>query len=341
MKEDIVGNKTPPEADILEKSVFFIISLFKVNLKRIILAGFVGGILGGGFTYILPKMYTAKAELLPEYKESRFSGFSSLANLAGIDLASSSESDAIRPDLYPNILQSTPAIIYLLKQPVKTIEKKQFPTLLSYFESTSDNKEKTKIDAILSSKADTSVLNFSSDEIKMIQNLRSSLTTNFDKKSGVIYINVEMRDPVIAAATLSKAIQYLSDYVSGYRSKKKHDESEFIKSRVQEANNQLRNAEYALQKYRDNNRNVFNNVAKIEEQKLQSNYIHTQNLRNDLLNQLEKATLAEKEGRPIIQILEPPIVPVKKSSPTRIVYAIAGAFLLSLITLITLSIRNK
>ncbi|SEI52113.1 Chain length determinant protein [Dyadobacter koreensis] len=340
MKEDII-KKTPPEADILERSVLFLISLFKRNLKKIIIAGFIGGVLGGAITYLLPKKFTAKAELLPEYKESRFSGFSSLANLAGIDLANSSESDAIRPDLYPNILQSTPAIIHLLKQPVKTVENKQFPNLLSYLESINKEKEKSQIGAILAKTVDTSVLNFSKDEIRLIQNLKSSLTTNFDKKTGIIYIGVEMRDPVIAAATLSEAIQYLSDYVSGYRSKKKHDESEFIKSRVQEANNQLKNAEYALQRYRDNNRNVFNNVAKIEEQKLQSNYIHSQNLRNDLLNQLEKATLAEKEGRPIIQILEPPIVPVKKSSPTRIIYAIVGAFVFSILTLVTLSIRNK
>jgi len=341
MNKDIAENKTPPEADILERSVIFLISLFKKNLKKIVLAGFIGGILGGAFTYLLPKQFTAKAELLPEYKESRFSGFSSLANLAGIDLANSSESDAIRPDLYPNILQSTPAIIYLLKQPVKTIDNKKFPTLLSYLESINKDQEKSKIAAILADKADTSVLNFSKDEVRLIQNLRGSLTTNFDKKTGIIYIGVEMTDPVIAAATLSQAIQYLSNYVSGYRSKKKHDESEFIKSRVQEANNQLKNAEYSLQRYRDNNRNVFNNVAKIEEQKLQSNYVHAQNLRNDLLNQLEKATLAEKEGRPIIQILEPPIVPVKKSSPTRIIYAIASAFLFSLTALVVLSLRNR
>jgi len=340
MKEDIAVNRGNGESDILERSVLFLISLVKRNLKIIIVAGFIGGLTCGGLTYLLPKKYTAKAELLPEFKESRFSGFSSLANLAGIDLTNSAESDAIRPDLYPNILQSTPALLYLLNQPVKTVENKKFSTLLAYLEST--NKEKIKADSLLvENLGNDSVLDFTKEEIRVIQTIKGAISTNFDKKTGIIYIGVELRDPVVAATTLSKAIGYLSDYVSGYRTKKKHDESEFVRTRVQEATKQLQSAEYALQQYRDNNRNVFNNVAKIEEQKLQSNYIHSQNLRNDLLNQLEKATLAEKEGRPIIQILEPPIVPVKKSSPARIVYAVAGAFLFSLLTLITLSIRNK
>lgn len=340
MKEDKNVNPTTTEADILERSVLFVVRLVKKNIKKILFAGFLGGIIGGASTYLLPKKYTSRAELLPEFKESRFSGFSSLANLAGIDLANSAESDAIRPDLYPNILQSTPALLYLLKQPVKTIDNLKLPTLLHYLESI--NKEKKKTDSIFSkSKENVSVLEFNKDETQLIRSIKSSISTNFDKKTGIIYIAVEQRDPLIAATILSAAIDYLTNYVSGYRAKKKHAQSEFVRSRVKEANQQLQNAEYALQQYRDRNRNVFNNVAKIEEQKLQSNYIHSQNLRNDLLNQLEKATLAEKEGAPIIQILEPPIVPVNKSGPARIMYAIAGALLFSLITLIALSVRTK
>jgi len=339
MKEDINVTNVAPEADVLERSVLFIVQLIKKNLKKIFFAGFLGGVLSFAGSYLLPKKYTSKAEILPEYKESRFSGFSSLANLAGIDMANTSESDAIRPDLYPNILLSTPTILYLLNQPVQTVNKEKFASFLAYLEKA--NEKKTVYSGISTALKQASILNFNKDEVTLIKSIKSSITTNFDKKTGIIYISVEMRDPVVAAEILSYSIQYLKDFVSDYRANKKHDQSVFIKSRVDEATVQLKNAEYALQRYRDNNRNVIMNVAKIEEQKLQSNYMHAQSLRNDLLNQLEKTVLAEKQGQPIIQVLEPPVISTIKSSPSRIIFAIAGAFLVGLITVIVLAIKNN
>lgn len=336
---DINYNKPVQEADVLEKAVLFLINVINRNIKKLFLISFLGGVIFAGLTYLLPKKYTSKAQLLPEFKESKFSNFSSLANLAGIDLTNSSESDAIRPDLYPNILQSTPALIYLLKKPVKTSQNETFPTLIAYFEKLATTK--IKVSEITAQHADNSVLNFSKAENQLLGNVKSSITTNFDKKSGIIFISVEMEDPVVAATVLSHSIEYLKEFVSNYRSKKKHEQSEFIKSRVEEANNQLQKAEFALQRYRDNNRNVIMNVAKIEEQKLQANYIHAQNLRNDLLNQMEQAHLSEKEGQPVIQVLEPPVIPTGKSSPSRIIFAVVGALLAGLLALIVLSIRAK
>lgn len=339
MTEDLNHNKVAPEADVLERAVLFSVNIIKRNIKKLLLITFIGGIAGGSVTYLLPKKYTSKAQLLPEFKESRFSNFSSLANLAGLDLTNSAESDAIRPDLYPNILQSTPALMYLLKKPVKSITNESFNSLIGYFEKL-DGK-KVAVTEITAKHSDNTVLNFSKEENQLLGNIKSAITTNFDKKSGIIYINVEMQDPVVAATVLSYSIEYITDFVSGYRAKKKHEQSEFIKSRVDEANAQLQKAEFALQRYRDNNRNVIMNVAKIEEQKLQSNYLHAQNLRNDLLNQMEQTRLAEQEGQPVIQILEPPVISTSKSSPSRIIYAVAGAFLTGLVSLIVISIRSK
>ncbi len=327
------------DADILERAVLFLVNLVSKNFKKLLLAGFIGGVLGAGVSFFYPKQYKAQAQLLPEFKESSFSNFGSLASLAGIDLSSSNESEALRPDLYPNILQSTPAIIYLLKQPVKTIEKKQYSSLLLYL--IRDNKDSLSLQEIVSDHSKGQILHFNLDEIRILNDVKSRIETNFDKKSGVIYLGVEMADPVVSATVLSYAINYLNTFVSDYRFQKKHNQSEFIRSRTQEAESQLKKAEYALQRYRDKNRNVFMNVAKIEEQKLQSDYLHAQTLRSDLLNQLEQAILAEKEQQPVIEVLEPPAVPAKKSSPVRIIYSIIGSIFTILLVTFTLLIKKR
>lgn len=338
MQEQITRQPVP-ETDILERAVLFVVNLVSKNFKKFLLAGLIGGVLGTAVSFFYPKQYKAQAQLLPEFKESSFSNFGSLASLAGIDLSSSNESDALRPDLYPNILQSTPAAIYLLKQPVKTSDKKQYASLLSYL--TRENKDTMTLQEIVSEHEKGQILNFNLGEIRILNDLKGRIETNFDKKSGVIHLGVEMADPIVSATVLSNAINYLNTFVSDYRFQKKHNQSEFIRSRVQEAESQLKRSEYALQKYRDNNRNVFLNVAKIEEQKLQADYLHAQTLRSDLLNQLEQAILAEKERQPIIEVLEPPVVPAKKSSPVRIIFAVAGAFLTLLVSVIIISIKNR
>ena len=332
-------NQPNTQTDIFERSVLFLGNLIKRNFLIILLAGLIGGIIGGSLSFLLPKKYTSRAQLLPEYKESRLSGFSSLASLAGVDITNSAGSDAIRPDLYPNILQSTPAIMYLLKQPVKTSTKVKYNRLIDYLEK--DSKTKVPLPEILSSHSPASVLNFSKREIQLISSLKSKIASSFDKKTGIIGISVEMPDPVVAATTVSHTVQYITYFVSNYRYQKKHEQTEFLKTRVQEANKQLQKSEYALQRYRDNNRNLFMNVAKIEEQKLQSNYLHAQNLRNDLIIQLEKSAFAEKEELPVFQVLEPPIVSLGKSGPNRMFFAVTGAVLATLLIVIALSFRKK
>lgn len=49
---------------------------------------------------------------------------SSLAAMAGINMNASSSADAIYPDLYPDIVSSTPFITDLFNIPVKDLEGK-------------------------------------------------------------------------------------------------------------------------------------------------------------------------------------------------------------------------
>ena len=89
--------------------------------------------------------------------------------------------------------------------------------------------------------------------------------------------------------------------------------------------NAIRKREYALSEYRDKNRYLNLNTAKIEEQRIQADFLLTQNLFNELSKQLEQAKIKVAEESPVFKTLEPARVPLQKSGPKRT--AIMAGFL--------------
>ncbi|WP_254411870.1 Wzz/FepE/Etk N-terminal domain-containing protein [Dyadobacter diqingensis] len=331
-------NDSSSDQDILEKTLTALIQILIKNKGKLFLSILLGGIIGIASSFLIPKKYTSKAELLPEFNSNKFGSLSSLASLAGLDAAGSSESDALRPDLFPNILQSSPALLYLLSQPVKSDSGKNYSSLLAFYEIQNEVKVKPQL---LKLKITDSLYKYTTSELGIISSLKKSINSSFEKKSGIIFVSVEMTDPKVAAITLANCIKYLKQYVSEYRYGKKHGEVAFVGSQLKTAKERMQKAQYALQKFKDNNRNLFLNTAKIGEQKLEEDYSLAASVYNDLLRESEKLNIAEQEDKPAFQILEPPVIPVAKSSPNRFFFGVGGSILSFLLTVIMVLIPWK
>ena len=94
------------EIDIMEL-LHKLLKEWKFILKWCGVAAVVGLVIG----FSIPKEYTVTSKLAPEVVDKRSGGLSSLASMAGINLGSMSTSDAVSPDLYPEIVSSTPFVI--------------------------------------------------------------------------------------------------------------------------------------------------------------------------------------------------------------------------------------
>ena len=140
-----------------------------------------------------------------------------------------------------------------------------------------------------------------------------------------------MPDRVVAATVARLSLEYLTNYITSYRTEKSRNQVNFLERQVANAKSRYQTAEYALSSYRDKNRSLFLNTAKIEEQRLQADFLLTQNLFSELSKQLEQAKIKLSDEAPVFKILEPAQVPLKKSAPKRslilIGFTIAGAFL--------------
>lgn len=331
-------NQPSPDQDVLEKSLLAFMLTLNKNKGKLFLSLILGAVIGVSLSFLLPKKYTSRAELLPEFSSSKFGSLGSLASLAGLDAASSTESDALRPDLFPNILQSSPAILYLLRQPVTTDSGKSYKTLLSYYQFAGESKPNSEL---LNLNLIDSLYKFKPADLGVISGLKKSITSSFEKKSGIIFVSVEMADPKVAAITLTHCINYLKQYVTEYRYGKKHNQVEFVQSQLKSSKDRMKRAQYALQKFKDSNRNLFLNTAKIDEQKLEEEYNLAFSVYNDLVNESEKLSIAEQEDKPVFQILEPPMIPISKSSPNRLFLGVGGAIATFLIALVLVFIPWK
>jgi uncharacterized protein involved in exopolysaccharide biosynthesis len=303
-----------------------------------------------------PNEYVSQVQILPELESKDAAGglskFKSLAGLAGVDLSSLSSSEAVRPDLYPNILQSTPFLMDVMAMKVYAYKYKQ-TLAVSRFLAENDKRElATKIfgeseekidkDAILINPKDVPLetIRLDKKQDESIKNLQKRIGATLDKKSGVISISVKMQDPLVAATLVKYAQDYLTEYVVKYRTEKTKKDINFLNDRLTEAKRRYDNALYAYSSYQDRNKSLFLNIAKDEGKKLQYEVDLSYNLYAELAKQLEEAKIKVHRETPIFKVLEPAQIPVKKSEPKRSVMVIGFAFLGMILSLVYVLARN-
>jgi uncharacterized protein involved in exopolysaccharide biosynthesis len=312
----------------IEISITDLILFLKTHFKSISIWGISVGIIGIIYALLAQKEFESKTQLMPELQSTssigKMGGLSALAGLAGIDLTQMSGTDAVRPDLYPNIVQSLPFALYLLKEPVYVSELKKTMMLEEYL----NEKEKTWISSLFESAEDkkgplldpkntSNAYELTKHQQELVNEIRSRVITIFDRKSGVIAINAKMPDPVVAATTAQKAVEYLKEYVTTYRTDKARSQVKFLYGQMSDAKKRYQSAEAKLANYRDQNRFLALQMAKIEEQRLQADYILAQNVYNNLAQQYEQAKIRVEEETPVFQTLEPATIPLKRSEPKR------------------------
>jgi uncharacterized protein involved in exopolysaccharide biosynthesis len=302
-----------------------------------------------------PNEYVSQVQILPELESKDAAGglskFKSLAGLAGVDLSSLSSSEAVRPDLYPNILQSTPFLMDVMAMKIYAYKYKQTLAMSRFLAENNKRELATKIfgesddddddmPVINPKTIPLETIKLDKKQDKLIKDLQKRIGATLDKKSGVISISVKMQDPVVAATLVKYAQDYLTEYVVKYRTEKTKNDITFLNERLSEAKRRYDNALYAYSSYQDRNKSLFLNIAKDEGKKLQYEVDLSYNLYAELAKQLEEAKIKVHRETPIFKVLEPAQIPVKKSEPKRSVMVIGFAFLGLILSLVYVLARN-
>lgn len=306
-------------------------------------------LLGGVIAFSLPKEYVTRVRVAPETMDvsKRMNGLGGLAAMAGINLNTSAGVDAISPDLYPDVVQSTPFLLelfpiqvtlpassdslsvyeylldhqrqvwwgYILQAPFKA-----WGLVKNLFSSSAHEKIHAAIDPFYLTRPQQSVLH----------TLQKRITVSVDKKTMVITVSVEMQDAVVSARLTQVVLEKLQEYITDYRTRKVKDDLEFTCKVYKEARDRYYEAQHAYAAFEDANRNLISSSYRTEQERLKNEMTLAFTVYNTLAQKMEQDKLRVQEQTPVYTVIEPASVPLEADSPKKGII-VACSFFLGLI----------
>jgi uncharacterized protein involved in exopolysaccharide biosynthesis len=297
----------------------------------------IGAFLGVIIALLSPKEYKSTSTLMPEYSTESQGGASSLLSqyggLLGISGGSyDSNSNAIRVDLYPNIVQSTNFQMQLMQQPFYFSDLDTTATLFEYYTELNSAgvlgfvaeytiglpgkilgailPKKELMTSVPGATEESLVLNLSKEEFEVVETLRGKISASLDEESGIVSVTVTLPDNIAAAAVTEYTIRELTEYLTEYRTEKVLRDLTFVEEQLATAEVRFEAAQLALAEFRDSNQGNLSARAQTDEQRLNSEYQIAFNLYNSLTQQYEEAKLKVQETTPVFKTLEPVQVPI-------------------------------
>jgi uncharacterized protein involved in exopolysaccharide biosynthesis len=302
-----------------------------------------------GFFFALTgqKEYMVHTSLLPNTDDS-FSSPSSLletfGGMAGLNL-NFSQGQIISPELYPQIIHSTPFLMDILYSEVNFSKYGKKVSIYEYF---MDYHRKSPlsyvkdftiylperilgyfrkgvvVDQTTSSEEKENIIIINSKQNKLLLALKKRILIYVDDESGIISLYVEMPDPKASTEVANLVIKNLTDYIISYKTEKIDNELLFIEKQLSEAEKEFKKAQYDLAKFEDENLNLASSIANSRKRQLESNYNLKFSIYSSLAQQFEQTKIQKHRNIPVFKDLEPVIYPLRKSKPKRILIVISS-----------------
>lgn len=305
-------------------------------------------ILGLVYAFNAREEFVSQGKILPEAqsKAGSLGQFSGMAALVGVDLGSVSGGtgvDAVRPDLYPDVITSTPFYLQLFKTKVRTKDNREISFESYYHQAVEEGKKpKNKLTEKYPVKEDGIIVVNRLNEIRLVD-LRNRINSSIDKKSGVISISTKMPDPVVAADVSRFAMNYLMDYIKQYRTEKLRKDVDYLGEQVASSRGKYYSTQQKKASYSDQYQagTIRMQSADVQRERIESEYRLSSSFYNELLKKYEEAKFRLHQETPVFQVLEPPVTPVKKSEPKRIVIVFSLTFLGAFLGLLIAILKGK
>lgn len=298
--------------------------------------------------FSIPKEYTARVTVAPETAnngKSMSGGLSALAGMAGIDLGSMQNNDALSPELYPDIVKSIPFSVEIFDVKVTDMEGKLNTTVYEYL----DEYQKKpwwghvigapfkalgwivkKIKGEEENNNDDKNVNpfrLTNKQSAIINELSKRIIVEVDKKTSVIMISVTMQDPLIAATLTNEVMNKLQDYITEYRTNKARKDLEYTQKLYEESMQNYHKLQQEYAQYVDRNHNVSLRSAQTYQDRLKNEMELAFNVYNQTAQQLQVAKAKVQEDTPVYTVVEAATVPLSASKPMKMMILIGFVFL--------------
>lgn len=318
--------------------------------KTILIAGLLGGLLGVTYAYFRKPIYTAETTFVLEEGESSggLGAYAGLASMVGLDLGSGI-GGIFKGD---NILE--------LYKSRRMIEE----TLLS--EGIFDGKKQLLIDRYIefnklregwAKKPALANLAFTQnpnkhtrlqDSVigKIVETLNKSLleVTKPDKKLSIISVKVKSEDELFSKSFTDNIVKKVNQFYVDTKTKKSTENISILQKQADSVKNVLNNSLGGVAAAIDANPNTnpaFQRL-RVNSQRKQVDVQASGAIYEEIVKNLEMAKITLRNEKPLIQVIDEPILPLKKDTLSKLSSFIIGYILSTiLISIFLLFNRNK
>jgi len=303
--------ETEEEVDLLELTF----SIIKRTLKHRVLAAVTFILIAGlAFAFALLSTHFYKTEAKIIYQTSggsQSSNLSALAALAGVSASKGDDPSAYLGDIIISnyMLQSILAEKWKVTKALPdTLTPVTLQTLWEIEPDTTEEDWQIKL------------------EYGMLDALKKGdyIVFSQDKKSGVITISTEFEDPQVSFDVNNFVFNQLNDILVNKMHFKASENRKFTEERLAEIKENLKESEESLRRYRLRNRLRIDPTDELEDARLQRDVLMNQEIMIQLQKQYELAKIDEARDMPVLDIIDMPMKPIKKSKPKRILIVLAG-----------------
>ena len=343
-QKNIVPDNLPEDQEI---DLIELASKLWSSRKTILKWAACGVVIGLVVAFSIPREYTATVTLAPESGAAGggSSGLSMLASMAGVNLGQNNSSDAVSPELYPDIVSSVPFSVGLLTVELPTnIEDTRKATVETLLEEHTSSPWWSVITGapgmiiggikgLFAGKTDAaadSVINpshLTAGQNILVEMVNSRVGVGVDAKTQVVTVSATLQDAVAATALVDTVTERLQEYVKGYRTEKARADLAYARKINEEAKEEYYKAQRRYAEAADKNQGLTTRSAAIELERMQNESVLAFNLYNSTAQQVKLAEAKVQESTPIFAVVKPSTVPVKPSKPRKAMILIGFVFL--------------
>ena len=292
-----------------------------------------------------PRYYVAEVSVAPESALNEGGGsLASLASSFGVNIGNGS-TDAIYPQLYPELFNSTSFLVKLLDIKIKTldgdIQTDYFTYLKDYqkknyillpflwlkknITSLFEKEEEGEIPGKAGQRFDPFQL--SKKTSKIVEKVSNNISCTYSRTTDVVTISVKDQDPLVCALLADSVKEHLQLYITDYRTKKSRIDYEYYKRLTAEAKVEYEKARQRYGSYADANMDIVLESYRAKRDDLENDMQLKYNTYSTLNTQLQAAMAKVQENTPAFTTLTNATVPIKPAGPKRMIFVAAMLFL--------------
>ena len=306
-----------------------------------------------GVTFVLaclwifpqPRYYRSQISIAPENTAASGGSIASLASNFGFDISDMTGSDAIYPQLYPEVLGSTQFIVELFDIKVKTlkgdVETDYYTYLLKHQKESFWNYPKNQFAQLMEKLFPPkqpkiapapggkrfNPFQLSKKTHDIVALVGDNISTTYSKKTEVVTLTVKDQDPLVCALLADSIMNRLQQYITDYRTKKARIDYEHYKQLTATAKHNYEMARNRYGRFADSNEGLVLESVRGKLEDLENDMQLKYNIYTAMNTRLEAAQAKVQEKTPAFTTLQNATVPVKPAGPKRMLFVLAMLFL--------------